>query len=187
MQRAGQTPHGARPNREGFQRKLKAHRLGAPQPPGRSLEPRSNAWPRGMTVPQHSCCGQNSAYRSGCQVKRLRGILHFVQDFGNGLPLRSRPFSASTYRSGCHALPRMATDPRTRSETRRGRHIRFSSDYESEGGDSVLRPPIVGMALRIVNTHRGTDNFHSAVRDLRTHPLQLTPHRTRSPIICPVR
>jgi hypothetical protein len=39
---------------------------GAPPPPGRSLELRSNAWPRGMTVLQHSCCGQNSAYRSGC-------------------------------------------------------------------------------------------------------------------------
>ena len=54
MRRAGQTPHGARPNREGFPGKLRfrrrACRLGAPQPPGRSLEPRSNAWPRGMTV-----------------------------------------------------------------------------------------------------------------------------------------
>ena len=55
MRRAGQTPHGARPNREGFPGKPsgfagEACRLGAPQPPGRSLEPRSNAWPRGMTV-----------------------------------------------------------------------------------------------------------------------------------------
>src|ERR1700693_309720 len=54
MRRAGQTPHGARPNREGFPEKLRfrrdAYRLGAPQPPGRSLEPRRNARPRGMTV-----------------------------------------------------------------------------------------------------------------------------------------
>src|SRR6202795_2998367 len=64
MRRAGQTPHGARPNREGVQFRLGACRLGAPQPPGRSLEPRSNAWPRGMTVPPQG--GQNSAYRSGC-------------------------------------------------------------------------------------------------------------------------
>ncbi len=74
MQRAGQTPHGARPNREGFRRKLDACLLGAPQPPGRSLEPRSNAGPRGMTVPQHSCCGQNSAYRSGCHKIFLSNI-----------------------------------------------------------------------------------------------------------------
>jgi hypothetical protein len=41
-------------------------RLGASQPPGRSLEPRSNARPRGMTVPPEQSGGQNSAYRSGC-------------------------------------------------------------------------------------------------------------------------
>ncbi len=41
-------------------------RLGASQPPGRSLEPRSNARPRGMTVPREQSRGQNSAYRSGC-------------------------------------------------------------------------------------------------------------------------
>src|ERR1700691_3561863 len=55
MRRAGQTPHGARPNREGFSVEPSgllenACRLGAPQPPGRSLEPHSNARPRGMTV-----------------------------------------------------------------------------------------------------------------------------------------
>src|ERR1035441_7436456 len=55
MRRAGQTPHGARPNREGFPGKPSGfaggpRRVGAPQPPGRSLEPRSNAWPRGMIV-----------------------------------------------------------------------------------------------------------------------------------------
>jgi hypothetical protein len=36
------------------------------KPSGRSLEPRSNARPRGMAVPQAQSCGQNSAYRSGC-------------------------------------------------------------------------------------------------------------------------
>src|ERR1700674_384444 len=52
MQRAGQTPHGARPNREGARNFGSAH---AParrvKPPGRSLEPRSDAGPRGMAVP----------------------------------------------------------------------------------------------------------------------------------------
>src|SRR5208337_902105 len=52
MRRAGRTPHGARPNREEVRFRPDACRLGAPQPPGRSLEPRSNAWPRGMIVPQ---------------------------------------------------------------------------------------------------------------------------------------
>jgi hypothetical protein len=45
---------------------LGACRLGASQPPGRSLEPRSNVRPRGMTVPPEQSGGQNSAYRSGC-------------------------------------------------------------------------------------------------------------------------
>src|SRR5215475_1285728 len=77
MGRAWQTPHGARPNREEPRPFwLECRNVGAParmggdvparcvKPPGRSLEPRSNAWPRGMTVPPQG--GQNSAYRSGC-------------------------------------------------------------------------------------------------------------------------
>ena len=67
MQRAGQTTHGARPNREeawdfGFGH-VPARCV---KPSGRSLEPRSNAWPRGMAVPPEQSGGQNSAYRSGC-------------------------------------------------------------------------------------------------------------------------
>ncbi|SRR5581483_2560775 len=50
MHEARQTPHGARPNREG----VAPHGACAParraKPSGRSLEPCSNAWPRGMTV-----------------------------------------------------------------------------------------------------------------------------------------
>src|SRR5258708_23006650 len=38
------------------------------KPSGRSLEPRSDAWPRGMTVPPEQSGGQNSAYRSGCHM-----------------------------------------------------------------------------------------------------------------------
>src|SRR5258707_9265791 len=67
MQRAGQTPHGARPNREGARNFGFAH---AParrvKPPGRSLEPGSDAGPRGMAVPPERSGGQNSAYRFGC-------------------------------------------------------------------------------------------------------------------------
>ena len=77
MPRAGQTPHGARPNREEPRPFWQEHgtrealaRMGGDvparcvKPPGRSLEPRSNARPRGMAVPSQD--GQNSAYRSGC-------------------------------------------------------------------------------------------------------------------------
>ena len=67
MARAWQTPHGARPNREEVRsfgcRHVPARCV---KPSGRSLEPGSNARPRGMVVPQQQCCGQNSAYRSGC-------------------------------------------------------------------------------------------------------------------------
>jgi len=66
MQRAGQTPHGARPNREEIAARPRYVPARCVKPPGRSLEPRSNARPRGMAVPQQRCCGQNSAYRSGC-------------------------------------------------------------------------------------------------------------------------
>src|SRR5580765_5724475 len=67
MSRAGQTPHGARPNRE----EVRGFGCGhvparCVEPSGRSLEPRSDARPRGMVVPQEQSRGQNSAYRSGC-------------------------------------------------------------------------------------------------------------------------
>src|SRR5271169_356508 len=71
MRQAGQTPHGARPNREGAWGGLNKpclRRVPArcAKPPGRSLEPHSNVRPRGMTVPPEQSGGQNSAYRSGC-------------------------------------------------------------------------------------------------------------------------
>src|SRR5215471_2890726 len=51
MMRAGQTPYGARPNREGFAVYGGAGRLGAPELPGRSLMSAcSNARPRGMII-----------------------------------------------------------------------------------------------------------------------------------------
>ncbi len=67
MRRAGQTPHGARPNREevrGFGRGRVPARCAKPS--GRSLEPRSNARPRGMAVLAEQSGRQNSAYRSSC-------------------------------------------------------------------------------------------------------------------------
>ena len=63
---AGQTPHGARPNREGIPvaTPVNALRLETPQLPGRSLEPASDGRPRGMTIAAATPL-QNSAYRSG--------------------------------------------------------------------------------------------------------------------------
>ena len=73
MERAGQTPHGARPNRKEawFGAQASARRVPArrAKPSGRSLEPRSNARPRGMAVLPEQSGGQNSAYRSGCFLK----------------------------------------------------------------------------------------------------------------------
>ena len=67
MPRAGQTPHGARPNREEVRDFGCGHvPARCVKPSGRSLEPRSNARPRGMAVPPEQSSGQNSAYRSGC-------------------------------------------------------------------------------------------------------------------------
>jgi hypothetical protein len=54
-------------------------RLGASQPPGRSLEPRSNVRPRGMTVLREQSRRQNSAYRSGC-LKFLLSITYKMSD-----------------------------------------------------------------------------------------------------------
>ncbi len=77
MQRAGQTPHGARPNREGARNFGSAH---AParrvKPPGRSLEPRSDAGPRGMAVPP----GAIRRTEFGLQV-RLPHIFYFQHAF----------------------------------------------------------------------------------------------------------
>jgi len=108
MQRAGQTPHGARPNREGAWLRLGACRLGAPQPPGRSLEPRSNARPRGMTVLPETA---DRIRLTGPAATILPPqVLRSAQDFGCGLPLRSRPQTASTYRPDCLDCSRVASN-----------------------------------------------------------------------------
>ena len=67
MDGAGQTPHGARPNRGGTRFRPRARWLGTPQRPGRSLELHSDVQPRGMTVALAQAGVQNSAYRFGCQ------------------------------------------------------------------------------------------------------------------------
>src|SRR5271169_2614967 len=124
MRRAGQTPHGARPNREevhgqAFRLRPDACRLGAPQPPGRSLEPRSNAWPRGMTVlPQGR---QNSAYRSGCHKLFLsiaRGcpvlVSAFFAETGREFDFRGTTFCVSM--DAGHEIKIPALSQKTRQE-----------------------------------------------------------------------
>ena len=72
MPRAGQTPHGARPNREEACGSVLSEpgRGHVParcvKPPGRSLEPRSDARPRGMAVQPRSNPGRTEF---GLQVR----------------------------------------------------------------------------------------------------------------------
>ena len=64
---AGKTPHGARPNRE---RARASERTARPKPPGRLLEPASNAGPRGMVVTAE-CRRRASARRAKANRIRL--------------------------------------------------------------------------------------------------------------------
>src|ERR1700684_986277 len=76
MPRAGQTPHGARPNREevhGFGREHVPARC--VKPSGRSLEPRSNARPRGMAV-QPRLAGADRIRLTGPAANILRPWYH---------------------------------------------------------------------------------------------------------------
>ena len=73
MKRAGQTPHGARPNREEARLRLGACRLGALAPPGRSLEPPSNVWPRGMVVLRYVIApSRTSVHDRASRADRIR-------------------------------------------------------------------------------------------------------------------
>src|SRR5712671_55247 len=112
MLEAGQTPHGARPNREGIEdgasrsQCVSARRA---KLPGRSLEPFSNGRPRGMTVTaampyRIRLTGPTSlvAPTIGNDCRGFQfcgdsaGSFDFARDFGSGL---RRPLVASTYRS----------------------------------------------------------------------------------------
>jgi len=91
------------------------------KPPGRSLEPRSNARPRGMAVPSR-LAGTDRIRLTGPAATHLigAGVPRSARDFGGGLPLeipRSKrsgfrprgsdaPRNGSTYRSGCTTLLR---------------------------------------------------------------------------------
>src|SRR5580698_1494557 len=90
MSRAWQTPHGARPNRKEV-RDLGFGHVPARcvKPSGRSLEPRSDARPRGMAVQQEQSRGQNSAYRSGCLKSTLFSAICFLEPPNPGIILVS--------------------------------------------------------------------------------------------------
>jgi hypothetical protein len=105
---AGQTPHGARPNREGSAGSpALACWLGAPPPPGRSLEPYSNVRPRGMAVPPQG--GQNSAYRSGCFRISFCNV-HRCFPFAEHI-FRLPPWISSVQNSSCGTVRRIPRDP----------------------------------------------------------------------------
>ena len=74
MRDAWQTPHGARPNREGMDdgaSRFPCVPARCAKLPGRSLEPISNDRPRGMTVSGGNAV-QNSAYRFDITLRPLR-------------------------------------------------------------------------------------------------------------------
>src|SRR5690348_6240703 len=90
---AGQTPHGARPNREATRavgsRRSTRERTARPKPPGRPLEPASNAGPRGMVIVSLTRCRkttrkreQDSAYgtlrRDTCKLVDDRSRMEWV-------------------------------------------------------------------------------------------------------------
>ena len=123
MAGAWQTPRGARPNREGTEAAQAVSCVPArcAKLPGRSLEPSSNGWPRGMTVNGGNAV-QNSAYRFGINIRPLLsetkvGAFSLQpsplgpspsqaqgQGFGSGLPLRSRPLAPQLH-VGHHMWP----------------------------------------------------------------------------------
>jgi len=57
----------------------------------------------GRKIPQNQKLAKIAPTEFGLQVRLpiYRKVLRWAQDFGCGLALRSRPQTASTYRSGC--------------------------------------------------------------------------------------
>src|SRR5258708_7152604 len=104
MRGAGQTPHGARPNREGILAEMPECVLArCAKLPGRSLEPSSDGGPRGMTVtaatsykirltgPMSLVAPALGNERGGFQFSAVSaGSFDFAQDFGSGLHARLR-------------------------------------------------------------------------------------------------
>src|SRR5215469_13168987 len=76
------------------------------KPSGRSLEPGSNARPRGMAVTREQFRGQNSAYRSGCynfyfqQLGSFRAICDARVADSNRLSL-PRKLQSSYFKTMC--------------------------------------------------------------------------------------
>src|ERR1700758_2982512 len=103
MGRAGQTPHGARPNREGAApsgvRALTRHA----KPPGRSLEPCSDARPRVMTV---LLARKGKQTEFGLQV-RLSQTIMFSMCYENG-HVWSRYFLAALFSAWARSLAQCA-------------------------------------------------------------------------------
>jgi hypothetical protein len=160
MQRARQTPHGARPNREEVRGLGRGHvPARCVKPSGRSLEPRSDARPRGMTVQQEQSRGQNSAYRSGCH-KFLFSITYRTPDPGvtqlTGVGrkrrlrwLKGRLVHAPQWKEPCY-LRVCASTLRARFNSREGRDLFTRCEKES-----LLAPRPAFKAVGIVSSDRG--------------------------------
>src|SRR5436305_4343737 len=95
MHEARQTPHGARPNREGVAPQGACASARRAKPSGRSLEPCSNAWPRGMTVTAATpykirLTGLMFACRSSCSKECEDLSIVIFQGQGRGVECRCR-------------------------------------------------------------------------------------------------
>ena len=126
MQLAGQTPHGARPNREGAPACRDAHRLGAPQPPGRPLELRSNARPRGMAVLRVR------GHRSRASARDRAS--HLQTEFGLQVRLPTFYLQVPRLRSGFRRAartPRNRLNLQVRLPTFTSRFLGFARGFES--------------------------------------------------------
>ena len=143
MRRAWQTPHGARPNREeAGDFGLRHVPARCVKPPGRSLEPSSNAGPRGMTVLPEQSGRQNSAYRFGCFLYNgLRGMRHQVCQFcaTSVLPPRQFPFLSGSRNPGKFQPCRRVSAPLMPAPAQSKLTARVS---RSDGGARVLLPPV---------------------------------------------
>ncbi len=138
---AGQTPHGARPNRGQVPGAIPARAGSVRQPkwapgslgllvevPGRSLEQRSNALPRGMTVTLG-----NRWTEFGLQVRLPQTFRSFGCASRSWQQSRSlTPESASAYRPGCQR-PKICSGPSASLDPVTPPNLRLAAPEASNG------------------------------------------------------
>src|SRR5258708_24657428 len=120
---AGKTPHGARPNREALGSSwfaMHPKRTARPTPPGRLLEPVSNAGPRGMVVTlSESRKGRVEGYRI-----RLTGHCGGTSLTRSPIELPHGALSGHGW-GGLHWFPSVGRTPAARSDRAGGRRLLY--------------------------------------------------------------